>query len=578
MVETTSIVDYFYQNGYINNKNSSDYLELFHDLVIQLINNEKYGELVDLCYDVISFDPNLTLIPKLVYTLINLQANKSAVDLCELYIKNKKNDDIFYDAINEFLKYDNFSGAIDLCRMYLRIKPDGNLGFIRTMILASLKKGMKYPNIFDLVEELLEINHGLKFIYSLIHSMLEIQNYTAVINIIKLVLNSNSKEKLTLLNIVNILFENGKHIGAWELCKKFLKIYPSSMDVLILYGRILTKRGRYQESQNLLNSILGQLSSSAPKSKSKILNSIGWNYIQQGDWKKASNPCIKSTKLNPQFPDSYNNLGYIYFKKGYVEKGIKLVKRAIKLNPNLCQTWVNLGKIHLELRNYYDAFQACYRCLSINNQHQEGISLYKKLSDNPDIKILSFLIPKMIQLGYRCVFDSLNETIFPNKLLKNNRYIVYSKEFLNFLKKVRLAQMYLNDFVAIYCWLPKCESCGNLLKIYGERLNYKDGSKTKMYRCQNCGKEKRSVEQMDNQNVHYLKLRVILESPLKGYDNKTQFYSKLDYESIFITYSTIKVIQNNLNSNGSELIENIKKAALLYGEDIQKKSNKSLSV
>ncbi|MFX0023556.1 MAG: tetratricopeptide repeat protein [Candidatus Hermodarchaeota archaeon] len=571
MVETTSIIDYFYQNGYIDNKNSSNYLELFHDLVIQLINKEKYDELVDLCYDVFSFDPNIKLIPKLIFTLINLKVNKSVVDLCELYLRNKKNDEIFYEAINEFLKYNNFSGAIDLCQMYIRVNPKGNLGFIRTMILASLKKKIKDPNVFELIEALLEVTSGIKFIYNLIHSMLEIQNYNAVINIIKLVLKSNSKEKLSLMNIVNILFENGKFRGAWELCQKFIKIYPSSIDVLILYGRILTKRGEYQQSQILFNSILKQVPSSKPRLKSKILNFIGWNYIQQGDWIKATSPCIKSTKLNPKYPDSFNNLGYIYFKKGYVEKGIKLVKRALELNPNICQTWITLGKIYMDLRNYYDAFIACYKCLSLNNQHYEGISLYKKLSNNTDLKILSFLIPKMIKLGYRCVFDSLNETIFPNKLLKNNRYIVYSEEFLNFLKKIRLAQMYLNDFVAIYCWLPKCESCEKILKIYGERINYKDSSKTKMYRCENCGKEKRSVERLDNENIPYLKLRVIFRSSLQTHEKRTQFYSKLDYESIFITYSTFNIIQNNSDSKLSELIDNLKSAVLLYGEDFQKK-------
>jgi hypothetical protein len=174
----------------------------------------------------------------------------------------------------------------------------------------------------------------------------------------------------------------------------------------------------------------------------------------------------------------------------------------------------------------------------------------------------------MIKLGYRCVFDSLNETIFPSKLLKNNRYIVYSEDFLNFLKKVRLAQMYLNDFVAIYCWLPKCESCESLLKIYGERINYKDGSKTKMYRCENCGKEKRSIEQLDIENIPYLKLRVILEKPLQNYNDKIHFYSKLDYESIFITYSTLDAIQKNSKSKTSELIDNLKNAVLLHGDPI----------
>ncbi len=571
MVETSSVIDFFYQHGYIDDRNSSNYLELFHNLVIQLINNEKYKKLVELCYDVFSFDPDILLIPKLIFTLINLRANKSAVDLCELYLSNDQDDEIFYEAISEFLKYENYSGAIDLCRMYIRVNPKGNLGFIRTLILGSLKRGMKYSKLFNLIEELLELSNGVKYMYTLIHSMLEIQNYEAVIKIGKSILQSSSQEKLELLNIITLLFEIGKNRGAWILCKILLKSYPSNIDVLILYGSILTKIGKYHQARNLFNSTLKQIPPTKPKIKSKILNYVGWTHLQQGDWKKATNPCIKSMKLNPKFPDSYNNLGVVYFQKGYVEKGINLIKKALKLNPDFCQAWVNLGKIHLEINNYYEAFTACYTCLSINNQHQEGITLYNKISDNPDIKILSYLIPRMIHLGYRCGFDSLNETIFPNKLLKNHRYITYSEDFLNFLKKIRLAQMYLNDFVSIYCWLPKCNNCESLLRLYGERINYKDGSKTIMYRCENCGKEKRQIEDLNNENLPYLKIRVIMgASPLSS-EGKTRFYSKLDYERIFITYSILETIQDDSLSNSPELVDNLENAVLLYGQNIKQK-------
>ncbi|MFW9972563.1 MAG: hypothetical protein ACFFDF_20420, partial [Candidatus Odinarchaeota archaeon] len=219
MVETSSIIDYFYQKGYINDRKSHNYVELFHNLVIQLINNEKYEELIILCYDVYSFKDNLPLIQKLIFTLINLHANKGAVDLCELCLKNSQEDEIFYEAINDFLKYDNYSGIIDLCRMYIRIKPNGNLSFIRTVILGFLKRGIKYFKIYNLIGELLELNRGVKYIYTIIYSMLEIQNYEAVINICKLILQSNSKEKLNLLNIINLLIDNGKYKEAWELCK-----------------------------------------------------------------------------------------------------------------------------------------------------------------------------------------------------------------------------------------------------------------------------------------------------------------------------------------------------------------------
>ncbi|MFX1310095.1 MAG: tetratricopeptide repeat protein [Promethearchaeota archaeon] len=576
MIETSSIVDYLFQNGYINTKNSYNYLELFHNLVIELINKEKYEKLVTLCYEVFQFDQNITLIPKIIFTLINLHVNQSAIDLCELYLRFDPNDEIFYDVINEFLKYENYSGAIDLCRMYIKVNPKGNLGFIRTIIVGSLKNGKEYSKILNLIEELLETHHGFKYIYTIIHWMIEIQNYKAVIDISKLILESSSQNKILILKIIGLLIDNGKLRGALDLCIILLKLYPSSIDVLILFGTIFTRMGQYQQALDIFDSALSLFPSTNTKIKGKLLNFIGWTYLKRKDLKKATNLCIKSMKLNPKFPNSYNNLGFVYYKKGYIEKGIKLIKRALSLNSNFCQAWVNLGQIHLEMKNYYDSFTACYNCLSINNQHQEGIDLYKKLRDNPDLKILSYLIPRMIHLGYRCGFDYLNEDVFPNKLLRNQRYIKYSQEFLNFLKRIRLAQMYLNDFVSIYCWLPKCTSCHNLLRLYGERINYKNGSKTKMYRCEKCGKEKREIRDMKSEDIPYLKIRVVIKSSLSNCEGEALFYSKLDYERIFITYSVLEIIQNKTKFNSSELFNNLENAVLLCGKDIRKTCHTSL--
>jgi tetratricopeptide (TPR) repeat protein len=400
--------------------------------------------------------------------------------------------------------------------------------------------------------------------------MIEIQDYKTVIDISKLILESSSQNKIKLLKIILLLFDNGMIRGAKDLCKIFLKIFPTSIDALILFGSIFTRIGQYQQALDIFDSALKQIPSTDTKLKSKILNYIGWTHLQEGDLKRATNLCIKSMKLNPKFPNSHTNLGFVYYKKGYIEKGIKLIKRALSLNSNCCQAWLYLGQIHLEMKNYYESFTACYNCLSINNQYQEGINLYKKLVDNPDIKILSYLIPRMIHLGYRCGFDYLNETVFPNKLLKNHRYITYSQEFLNFLKSIRLAQMYLNDFISIYCWLPKCKSCHQLLRFYGERINYKNGSKTKMYRCENCGKEKREIHPLKSEDKPYLKIRVITKSRLLNYQGETICYSKLAYERIFITYSVLETIQNKSKLSSSEVITSLESAVLLCGKDRKK--------
>jgi hypothetical protein len=175
----------------------------------------------------------------------------------------------------------------------------------------------------------------------------------------------------------------------------------------------------------------------------------------------------------------------------------------------------------------------------------------------------------MIRLGYRCGFDQLNEKIFPSELLRRHNYITYSKEFLNFLKGIRLAQMYLDDFVSIYCWLPKCTDCELLLRLYGERMDYKNNFKIKMYRCEKCGKEKKEVSLFKDDDINLLKIRVILKKPLINCDGSPLIYSKLVYEKIFITYTSLDTILNQNKNSKLEFFNNLENSVLLCGKEIR---------
>ncbi|MFX1388955.1 MAG: tetratricopeptide repeat protein [Promethearchaeota archaeon] len=569
MAEKYTIVKYFHQNGYIDNLESYNYLEIFHNLVIELINNEKYKNLVSLCYHVFAFDPNNSLIPKIIFTLINLNENRGAIELCEMYLKYNPTNKIFYNAVNEFLKYGNYSGAIDLCVMYLKINPKGNLDFIHSFILECLEKGKNYSKILELIELFLEESNGDQYIFSIIYSMIQKQNYLAVVDLSKLILESDLKYKLVILQITRLICDNGRFVKAKDLCINLLKLFPNSLDVLSLYGSILTITGKFNQALKLFRSILNNLSKKGTSLKSNILNLIGRVYLEKGDLKSATIHCIKSMKLNPRNAEVYNNLGYIYYKKGYIEKAIKLIRRALKLDKFFCSAWITLGEIYLKMKKYYEAFSACYKCLSINNLYQEGLNLYKKLTDHHDLKILSYLIPRITHLGYRCGFDSLDDTVFPNELQKSHNYISYSKEFQSFLKGIRLAQMYLNDFISIYCWLPKCMKCDLLLKLYGERLDYKTGSKIKMYRCEECGKEKREIYKLNDEEMSQIKIRVILKKPFVNFDGSQLIYSKLDYERILITYISLTKIKNQTKNDKIEFNNSLKNAFLLYGKEIR---------
>lgn len=552
--------NYLSKLGYVNNE-THNYFELLHEIVVGLINSEQYGILVKLCQDILEFDPQIKLIEKVVFTLINLQENKSAIAICKKYLELNANHEIVIAILKEFVRYQKYSNAIDTCKMYLEINHSDDLGIVRKTILEFIIRGIEYEKIFDLINYFLVLNPQNKFVYHLVYTLIESRDYSIVFDIVNLLIELDSVSFPKLYKIIKLTSDNGQSQGAAYLCEKILQKYSKSLELLVVYGYCLTNLGRFQNALDLFHDALKLVKPSDDETKGMVWSYIGRVYIGQENLQKATNACIKSLKLNHKIPETYSNLGFLYWKKGYIERGIKLIKKGIEINENLCQAWTYLGEIYLELKNYHNAFKACFNCLSINNQFEGGRLLYKKLAKDPTIILLNWILFKLVKLGYRCGFDQI-DTI-SHDLLNKYRYVSYSKEFLLFLK--RLDSCLFNNVVAIYSWLPTCDFCKDILKLYGERVNYKSGYRTKLYRCSTCGWEKEEDHPLEVIDKSYLKVRVVVNS-LSSLPNHNQSHfrvSKLDYEKIFLTCSDLESFRNTATPK-------FQNAVLLYGKDIRK--------
>jgi len=566
-----------YISAYLNKLDSIDsdkegnYSELLHDHIVSLINGERYDQLVTLCRDILQFDLHTPLIQKVVFTLINLNEAGKAIAICRAYLKLAPRHHLVIEVIDEFLRYKNYSGAIDACKMYLLTNQKDILEVVPRYIVQFLEANETLDEIFELIDIFLDLKPKRCDINNLIHDMIEIRNYRVAVYISKLLLDLNLEDIEMLYEMVKLLSDNGESQGAGEICKKIIKYYPKTPEPLILYGTVLISMKEFHKAIEIFNDILTNLSLDY-ELKSRILNYIGRAHFCLGDLKKASWALRKSITLNPKLPNPYCNLGFTYYKKGYKEKGIKLVKKAILLDQSHSMAWVNLGKIHFELNNYDLAFNACHSCLSINNQHQEGISLYKKLSDTPTLIILNYIVSKLKKLGYRCGFDDFNENLFPNELLEKRGYISYSKEYQSFLMGSNHA--FFDNIIAIYSWLPTCDKCKSVLKLYGERVDYKTNQRINYYRCEKCEWETSETRDLQASNISTIKIRVILNSASffpERKNNNNKFgvqYAKLDQEKLFITYTCFDEILKDHKSH-SDLLTNLSQAALLYGQDIR---------
>jgi len=556
---------YLFKLDSIVRDTSGNYDELLHEHIVSLINGEQYDHLVDVCQEILLFDPYIPLIKKVVFTLINLGEDGKAIAICRAYIKLVPEHYLVIKVIEEFLRYKNYSGAIDTCKMYLRTNQKDVLEIIPEFIMEFIESKEVLDEILQLIEVFLYLNP--KESKNLIHNMIEIRNYRVAVYISKLLLDLNFEDIEMLYDIVKLLSDNGESQGAVEICKKIIDHYPKTPELLILYGYALVSMREFRKALALFNDILDHVPIDH-ELKSKILNHIGRTYFCLGNLKKASWALRKAITLNPKLSYAHSNLGFIYYRKGYKEKGIKLIHKAIMLEHSNCRAWANLGQIHFELCNYNLAFKACHSCLSINNQHQDGIILYKKLYNNPTLIILNFIVSKLKKLGYRCGFDYFNKNLFSKELLEKHGYISYSKEYQSFLKGSNYAVF--NDIIAIYSWLPTCDKCKHTLKLYGEKVDFKTKQRITYYRCEKCGTEKNDIKDLQDFNNSYVKIRVILNSASLFSDRKnTQVqYNKLDYEKLFITFTCFDEVRKD-RKNHSDLLCNLSNAVLLYGQDIR---------
>ena len=533
----------------------------FHDTVVSLINEEKYELLVELCKEIINNDfssvKKSNLVRKIIFDLINLDEQDFAISICKTFLKVKPHDRIASKVIDEFIKYKNYSGALDMCALFLQLKLD-KWSIISKVVLESLKKSQEEDHkICNIIRLILEFKPQKEFICEVIYQAINVKKYSLVFEMLPFLIKLNIADLSFYLSIIYLVNDNGQCQEAWESCKALLELYPKSSNAWIALGYTLMSLGKYQKALDVYAHTLKITPSTSFTTKSKIWSYIGLTLIYMGDIKKAIDICRKNLKIHRKYARSYYQLGLIHYKKGNLETGIKYMKKALALDQNQYRTWATLGQIYLELNNCHEAFMACHACLSINNQYVEGISLYKQIMSDPLVKILSYAMPKIIKYGYREALFKLCDPIFSPEFLRQHRYIYYSEAFQDFLREVRKTSS--ENIIAIYGQLHKCGNCNSPLRVYGEKINSKNGYKTLLYRCVRCRFEEEEISQMMDE-VSYLRINVIVKTLLHTRQ------TTLNHEKIFLTYYTVDELQKLIETGRQSInFSSLNNSVLLYG-------------
>lgn len=122
----------------------------------------------------------------------------------------------------------------------------------------------------------------------------------------------------------------------------------------ITYADLLRANERYEESANVLSSIIAERS--APDWQ--LLYMRGVAYERAGRWPEAEGDLRAALKLRPEEPELLNYLGYSWIDRGErLAEALGMVERAVAANPQSGAMIDSLGWAHYRLGDYKKAVE-----------------------------------------------------------------------------------------------------------------------------------------------------------------------------------------------------------------------------
>jgi tetratricopeptide (TPR) repeat protein len=207
----------------------------------------------------------------------------------------------------------------------------------------------------------------------------------------------------TLLWLAQIYANMNRWADAEQTFHRVLKERPNSWVTYNELGAALHEEGKYQEAIQAF----GAASVAAPGS-SMAFSNLGGEYLQIGDFAKATENLKKSLVLQPDFGDAAANTSLALRYQSKYEEALPFALKAVELNPADDLYWLELGECYSSLRNRRSEAKGAYLRaakeaeLHLKTDAADGptwmlLALYQVKSGNPQ-NAISF-IDKAESLG-----------------------------------------------------------------------------------------------------------------------------------------------------------------------------------
>ncbi|UYQ95054.1 tetratricopeptide repeat protein [Chitinophaga horti] len=83
-----------------------------------------------------------------------------------------------------------------------------------------------------------------------------------------------------------------------------------------------------------------------------VLNNLGYELAEKGEYMEASVHLEKAIDLAPELAFAYDNRGYAHLMQGELEEGKRLIERSLELDPTNAYAYRNMGLYYMQIQHY----------------------------------------------------------------------------------------------------------------------------------------------------------------------------------------------------------------------------------
>lgn len=158
------------------------------------------------------------------------------------------------------------------------------------------------------------------------------------------------------------MLKNGFLTEAEMVLKQLLKVDSKNQQAFQLYGLLLFKNKKYQESIDMLNQAIA-----ADPDNPDNYNNIGLSYLHSGQTSKALEMIEKANNMKSDY-NYMNNLALANRANGDLEKSISIFKNSLSLKED-ARTWQSLGSCYGQKKDINEAINCFKKALEIDPQN-----------------------------------------------------------------------------------------------------------------------------------------------------------------------------------------------------------------